>query len=412
MEVWTLGAEVDQTFGMKGRFFGGGGGGGITTTIIGAIMAFSNDNRGRTVQGSVPMWGSNKGDSIDSFGTAACHIQVWDAWPDEDTTWIPQYMCALHFNPSLDRTKDPNKDTTVTVKNYNSATKNSNGDWEIEPTDYTIQIKKPSLVSYRVPTYGEEKTITYTNLKGDIVEQKYRSYGHGNDGELVPTGPLSGKFKLRPENLWVTDTSREGKLVTKHGYHWLKTVIGLHNSNATVKDKEDGFKDGKDNMYTVGRGDKQARFYIDGGSIKFDEIEWSSNSNEKIKEKVRGEGYLPSDIPLSTTVRDSNGKKATVTFNDLYVYNKHYHDVGPRARSALTRVTMSSGGGTERAFGASSSSILVEGNKKGAATDLTLYSGQYEIFVYVHNDVGFVWHNPPETTTGYATAQFITLKLL
>lgn len=407
---WTLGAEVDQTFGMKGRFFGGGGGGGITTTIIGAIMAFSSDNRGRTIQGSVPMWGSNKGDSIDSFGTAACHIQVWDAWPDEDTTWIPQYMCALHFNPSLDRTKDPNQDTVVTVKNYAYASKKSNGDWAVKPQDYDIKIKKPSLVSYGVPTYGDEVTITYTNLKGDLVEQKYTSYGTGNDGQSVPSGPLSGK--LRPQNLWNTATHREGKLVTKHGYHWKKSVIGLHNAGATVKDKEDGFKEGKDNIYTVGRGDKEARFYISGDNIVFDEIEWFNNSNEKKKEKVRGEGYLPSDLPVTTTIRDSNGKSAQVTFNQLYVYGKHYHDVGPRARSALKRVTMSSGAGQERMWGPSSSSILVEGNKTGAATDLTLYSGQYEIFVYVHNDVGFAWHNPPEDTTGFAMAQFITLKLV
>ena len=80
---------------MKGRFYGGGGGGGIYATIIGAMMAFSNDTRGKTIEGSVPMWGSNL-DRISSFGTGCCHVQVWDAWPDEFTAWIPQYIC-FHY---------------------------------------------------------------------------------------------------------------------------------------------------------------------------------------------------------------------------------------------------------------------------------------------------------------------------
>jgi len=404
---WSLNVAVDQTFGMKGRFYGGGGGGGITVTIIGAIMAFANDNRGRTIQGSVPMWGSNKGDSIDSFGTAACHIQVWDAWPDEDTTWIPQYMCALHFNPHLDRDKDENKNTVVTVKNYANATKDSNGDWDVEPTDYDIQIPKPSLVSYQVPTLADEVEISYTDSNGNQVDQYYPSYGTGSDGQTPASGPLRGK--LRPQSLWNTATHREGKLVTKHGYHWHKPVIGL--DTGRVIDKEQGFLEGKDHIYTIGRGVKQARIWIDDDKVLFDMIEWTDNSGQKNKEAARGEGYLPSATSIEYTVTDRNGKSARVKFNGLYVYGKHYHDVGPKPRSALQRVTLPSGPGTERMWGPSSATVNVEGNKIGAATDLTLYSGQYEIFVYVHNDIQFVWHKAPEVTTGYAAAQFITLKL-
>lgn len=431
---WVLGVEVDQTFGMKGRFYGGGGGGGIVTTIIGAMMAFANDNRGRTIQGSVPMWGSTKGDSIDSFGTAACHIQVWDAWPDEDTTWIPQYMCALHFNPKIEREiynkvtnemeKNAEQWTSVTVKNYAYATKDSNGDWISEPKDYEISIPNPSLVSYKVPTWGDTVEIKYTNTKGDEVKQTYDSYGTGSDGQGVGLGTLiSEGSKLRPQNLWNTVTQREGKLVTKHGYHWFKRVIGLHDRGPTatnslydefydiVTEKEEGFKDGENHIYTVGRGQKEVRFWVDGSRIVFDEIEWMDNAGSKNKEKVRGEGYLPSDLPVRYTITDTDGKTATVVFKHLLCYDKHYHDVGPQPRSSLQRVTLSSGQGTERMWGPSSASINVEGNKLGADTDLTLYSGQYEILVYVHNDIGFAWHKPPEETTGYAMAQFITVKL-
>lgn len=406
---WNLGVEVDQTFGMKGRFFGGGGGGSITATIIGSILAFANDTRGRTIQGSVPMWGSNKNDSIDSFGTAACHIQVWDAWPDEYTTWIPQYMCALHFNPSLDRNKDPNRNTKVKMLNYQDAEKKSDGDWAVKPKEVEIELKKASAVSFPVPTYGERVKIEWTDESGEAAEQEYVSYGHGQDGQDVGLGVFKGT--LRPQNLWNLNTSREGQLVTQRGYHYFKRVIGL--GEGRVVEIDDDFQGGEKNVYTIGRGDKEAQVYInDYKKVLFHKIEWENNSEKKQDEYVRGEGYLPSDIPVRATITDANGKKAKLEYYELFVYDKHYHDVGPRARSALTRVTQSSGSGTDRAFGPSSKSIAVEGNRIGADTDLTLYSGQYEVYVYVHNDVGFAWHEPPETTTGLAMAQYITIKLL
>ena len=372
-------------------------------------MAFSNDTRGRTIQGRVGLWGSTKGDSIDSFGTAACHIQVWDAWPDENTTWIPQYMCALHFNPSLDRTLDENSGSTVTVKNYANATKNSQGEFEVKPTDFEINIQAPSLVSYRVPTYGDEVTISWIDVNGDAQGGVYPSYGTGLDGQSVGGGVLQAK--LRPQNLWNTETHREGALVTKYGYHHSRTVLGVH--KGTISDKEEGFKTGKDNIYTIGRGEKEVRFWIDNGNnVVFDKIKWKDNELEEHTEDARGAGYLPADLPVRGTIKDSNGKTANISFSQIYAYGKHYHDVGPRPRSSLTRVSLGSGQGDDRVWGSRAVSIPVEGNKIGADTDLTLYSGQYEILVYVHNDVSFAWHKVPETTSGYAMAQYITMKLL
>ena len=86
--------------------------------------------------------------------------------------------------------------------------------------------------------------------------------------------------------------------------------------------------------------------------------------------------------------------------------------MGPKARSGLQRVSMSSGSGTDQVYGNKATSVAVTGNSVGdPENDATLYSGQYEVFVYCHGDIGFMWINEPEATTGYQFAQYITLSL-
>jgi len=430
---WALNAETNQTFGMKGRFFGGGGGGSIAVTIIGAIMAFTSDNRGKTIQGMVPMWGSNKGDSIDSFGTAACHVQVWDAWPDELTHWIPEYMCALHFNPSLEVTGPLNVNSTsgVVVTNYAYAVKeDQTGNWVegMEPDEeYEIIIGQDTEVSFRDPTYGDNKVIYYNNSNGEEQSGIYPSYGtnyilddvrntpgtaQGRDGSAVREGEVIGAGTvLRPNNLWNINRTREGKLITEYGYKYKRIQIGLNDAKATIV-KDEGFMEGKGNIYTIGRGDKEAKIFIVGQKVDFEENIFTDNKGDQSKYKERGFGYMPNDFPYTKAITDPNGKTCTVTFNTGIVYLRYYKDQGPKMRSGLIKTSMSSGGGTDQVYGTKGTSVAVTGNKTGdTENDLTLYSGQYEIFVYAHGDIGFMWINEPEATTGYQFAQYITLAL-
>lgn len=439
---WTLAAETNQTFGMKGRFFGGGGGGGIVTTIIGAIMAFSSDTRGRTIQGSVAMWGSNKGDSIDSFGTGACHVQVWDAWPDELTHWCPQYMFALHRNPGVNTPnpfavagtpdldpfidEEPNPDYIapnpynypVTVMDYSLADKEADGGaWSPEPQEIQIDIGRPSEVTYTEPTWGDENRISWRDGDGEWQEGKYPSYFTGLDGQIVSAGTiLDIDSYLRPTSVWKNNRSREDKLVSLYGYHYLRRVLGLH--GGTLKDKEEGFADGD---YVVGRGEKQAIVTVNGNSVSYKETKWTSNSGSEFSYKERGTGYIPAELPISFTLQDAAGKTANLNVEKLEAYDRHYHDQGPKPRSSLQRVSKDSGSGTDTAVGNKGVGVSVTGNKTGMdgsvskyperAGDLDLYAGQYEVFIYVHNDVQFTWIREPEATTGYQFAQYITLSL-
>lgn len=447
---WSLAAETNQTFGMKGRFFGGGGGGGIVATIIGSIMAFSSDTRGRTIQGSVPMWGSQKGDSIDSFGTGACHIQVWDAWPDEFTHWVPQYMFALHFNPrpldgenpqAIPEETDIETGEVITkaqplnyvamVSNYRDATKKSNGEWDKEPEDLAIQVGFPTDLTYTEPMYGSQKVIKFVNSDGNIVSGIYPQYEDGIDGTYVPIGDVINNAEyadgtkqtyLRPTNTWYNNRKREGKLVSLYGYHYWRNVLGLNDGKLTSI--EEGFQTGDEQKYTVGRGDKQATIIIknntldNNDSIEIARSTWASNDGNTYSEQQRGAGYLPSELPISFNINDPNGKTAVVVFDNLKCYAKHYHDQGPKPRSSLQRISKASGEGTDTVVGNKGVGVAVTGNKTGSTAmypdrsgDISFYPAQYEVFVYVHNDVQFTWIREPEATTGYQFAQYITLSL-
>ena len=118
-------------------------------------------------------------------------------------------------------------------------------------------------------------------------------------------------------------------------------------------------------------------------------------------------------------ITDGLGKTCTIEFHELKCYEKYYIDQGPKPRSNLSRVSKSSTTGTDTVLGNKGTSIMVEGNKNTAYSPypsraggiLDGYEARYEVFVYVHNDVSFTWMNPPEPTTGYQFAQYITLSL-
>lgn len=406
--AWDLNIEADQTFGSKGRFFGGGGGGSINVTIIGALIGFSTDNRGRRIEGSVPMWGSNKFDSIDSFGTAAMHVQVWDAWPDEDTVWIPQYFTAMHFNPTATSTFTNNK-----VTNYANAVKMTVSDeWETPPDeDDTLSIQNlDSSVDFRVPTLGSLKSIT--NADGSTT--RYPQYGVGVDGEAVAVGRISPDTYLRPQNYWKVNTDRRRQLVTQYGYVWKKLVIGVSDFGPDKQVVEPGTGFSVNDKIALGNGIKIKVTGVDNGGITSFVIA-DSEESEKFEDiggtkhsfKFYGSGLLPSDFNegKSYSVRSPNGSPATVKFFAGYAWEAWQKDFGPKKRSNMVRVTDNSGEGQERVWGTKSTSIPIEGNSDSP------YKGQYEIFFHCHNDIGFAWHEVPEYTIGLAMAQYITLSI-
>lgn len=80
------------------------GGGGFSAFFDGFNLNFLNTGSAvRNIENA--MWGSTT-DNVDSFGTTALHVRIFDAWPEEQTIFDPRYFGVLHFNPGTLNTVD------------------------------------------------------------------------------------------------------------------------------------------------------------------------------------------------------------------------------------------------------------------------------------------------------------------
>lgn len=402
---FDLSAETTQTFGTQGVFFGGGGGGGINVTILGGLFAWSTDTRGKTIQGTTVVWGSAS-DSIYSFGTGALHVDVWDGWPREDTAWLPQYACPVHFNPN----KAIPSSKIVKVNSWNSSKS------EYEEVDIYVDPLELDI-DYRVPTYGtkdpEGRVIYNTEPDGTEVEENTKIYSN---------------TAIRPEIYWVTNYSRRGKLVTGYGYFWDKMVIGVDKSSITIKSPGKTYSVNdvilcKNNIVI-----KVTSVNGEGG-ITGATVARSSDTNNSDLSKPRtlkhpingdsdwdeiGEGLLPSSFPLTIRV-PSQGAQAEITFANGLCAKIPQCDHPPKRRSQMTRISLPSTNGQRRVYGAKTSNISVESNTGNQLeNDVTKaysfkYPGSYEVFTYCHNDIGIAIHAEPDLTTGIQMHNYITV---
>lgn len=101
------------------------------------------------------MWGSTT-DNIDSFGTTALHVRIFDAWPEEQTVFDPRYFAVLHFNPGNLYSTDG--DSSVDMETFNLAPGTEVGpDTEVPLSKNTIrrgQLLSAGGFKYKYRTMG------------------------------------------------------------------------------------------------------------------------------------------------------------------------------------------------------------------------------------------------------------------
>ena len=396
--AWTLNVDTEQVFGTQGEFYGGGGGGGITLTILPFIGGWVNDTRGRSISGTTVAWGSSL-DRLESFGTGALHVQVWDGWPREYTLWLAQYAQPLHFNPGINLAEDQDT-TSFTVDSWNIS------EAKYEEVNITVDNIRSTL-DYRVPTYVHY--VTHADGSDRLV------YNQGQDGTEAAVGNLVGK--LRPKKYWKVATHRRNQFVTKYGYKYNMRTVGL--SSGTVADAGTGFQ--VDDVVQLG--DlifiKVTAVTGDGGISTFQFVDTgdsdapkgyalvvpdrSENSGFKTYNyKLRGANLDPESFPIELNVPNATGgDSATIKFSTPYIWDRPMWDYGPKAQSPMTRASLNSGSGQKRVTGYRSVQIGVTSNEESP------YPGEYEIFTYCHNDIGIFLHREPGSTTGYQMHNYI-----
>jgi hypothetical protein len=194
---------VPQTFGNPPKnTVSGGQGGGITILPIGGGIAWSTPASPIQTNSS-PQWGDpSREDDIDSFGTDALHVRIFENWPDNQTIFLGPIFTPLHFNPSCTNFK------------YNYSYDNNTKRIIVDPirNDDNQQIDNVSTVDFKEPT----------DINNSI-------FGVGNSVSTTNLAPI-------PD--WKYNTIRRARLLTGGGFVYLKKVI--HVSSVNPKNDEDG----------------------------------------------------------------------------------------------------------------------------------------------------------------------------
>jgi hypothetical protein len=443
--------EVKQNVGLVAQASSTTGNVGVTLDNFLLVLTGIAGTKGQ--QYEFPQWGSSD-DAIDSFGTTALHIRIFDGWPDEDTLYDPRYFAVLHFNPigtpntEVGETKNDFYFGALARNSSSGLTNKEINDKYQNPDNLYLQIygfPVPKSVGNNYITYDERpRRIDKVQSPVDIrvptldtaVTLSPRTLGSisSNDlGIVLKKGHTIDKNTgLRPENEWRVNPIRRGQLLTGNGFTYKYNVIGLDPNSGVIVKRGTGFQVntqidcGKGVVITV----KTVEPGGDGGIgtwtfEKESNIPYLKNLNQA--EISLGEGFLPSDFNSSETERriidpnsedgdlirvyrleipspDKNGEPAIVEYTQGVVWEKLGYDAPPVEHVPLTRISVGSRKGqigkTADLYAEQSVSLGLGGNN----------TGEYKLFTFFHNDIT---HTPATARTfapGYL--QYLDLNIV
>jgi hypothetical protein len=439
--------EIKQNVGLVAQASSTTGNVGVTLDNFLLVLTGIAGTQGQ--QYEFPQWGSSD-DAIDSFGTTALHIRIFDDWPDEDVLYDPRYFAVLHFNPNsiLDTDAGETREnfgslartttTGLTSQEINDKYQNPGALYlqaygfpvpENFRNNYITYEERPrridkvqSPVDIRVPTLDTAVTLSSRTLGSSSPDD--------TGIPLKPGTIINKNTGLRPENEWRVNTVRRGQLLTGNGFTYLYSVIGLNPNSGVIVKNGTGFQVNTEIDCGNGVVITVTEVSTDGKLINFlfqkeSNIPYLKNAN--MPEPSFGDGFLPSDFNSSETERgiidpdsedgdlirvyrleipstDQNGEAAVVEYTEGMVWSKFGYDAPPVEHVPLTRISAGSRRGqigrTADLYVEQSVSLGLGGNS----------SGQYKLFTFFHNDIT---HTPATSRTfapGYL--QYIDLNIV
>lgn len=441
--------EIKQNVGLVAQATSTTGNTGVTLDNFLLIIAGIGGTNGQ--QYEFPQWGSSD-DAIDSFGTTALHIRIFDDWPDEDMLYDPRYFSVLHFNPNsvLD------EDAGETRENFGSLARTSAAG--LTSQEINDKYQNPGALylqayGFTVPENFRNNYITYEERPRRIdkvqspvdirvptldtaVTLSSRTLGSSSpDDAGIPLKPgtiIDKNTGLRPENEWRVNTVRRGQLLTGNGFTYVYSVIGLNPNSGVIVKNGTGFQVNTEIDCGNGIVITVTEVATDGtlGLVNFlfqkeSNIPYLKNAN--MPEASFGDGFLPSDFNSSETERgiidpdsedgdlirvyrleipspDQNGEPAVIEYTEGMVWSKLGYDAPPVEHIPLTRISAGSRRGqigkTADLYVEQSVSLGLGGNS----------SGRYKLFTFFHNDIT---HTPATSRTfapGYL--QYIDLNIV
>ena len=314
---------------------------------------------------SFPQWGDRvRTDDVDSMGTTALHVRVFEGWPMHQTLYFGHYFTPLHFNPSA-----PDFEQTITYSQTGEPSLQNAID------DLGRPIRGRSEVDFKIPTaYSGESVGGAPLAVGTSI--------------VPPIGASPGN--LASYSLWKYNTIRRAKLLTNGGFAYEIRYVGIVKTSISIKTGGTGYAVGDTFVYpdgttieimsvgangSIGGGEEDEG----GGEEPISGAEGDGGGSTSPIEITEGEEGMTSVLAnLQPQYLGSSGKNAVWNNVKFIVKEKYGYDPAPKEVVPITRLTKPSNNGEELIEGNLSTSVSLN-NDSGK-------SKEYDIFYFYHND--------------------------
>jgi hypothetical protein len=324
------------------------GGQGPEVTIIPIFPGLAWNTPATPIQvRSDPQWGDRSNtDDIDSFGTTALHIRIFEAWPVLQTSYVTWFFTPLHFSDAAS--------VTTPMKSFDQETRKF--------VDIKNDDNKPVL--YRSPVDYRQPTNKSNNLiqRGQAVTEEI----------------------LAPFSQWGFNGSRRRKLLSGGGYAYFRKAIFVNSSpldpDAGVGRGGSGYKKGDELVYP------------DGSIIKVTNVgEVTLPNGSKLTDSITTFTFEPnfdSDLIVKnmnsftyltsiSSVRPVGGSGSGARFKPTFIIGLTIeHDPAPKEVTPITRITKSSNRGVDFVQGELTTVVELQDTNKR----------EFDIFYFFHND--------------------------
>ena len=428
------------SYGLNGDSIGGSAGN-VNIGIIMGVPLGSSSPASR--QRLIPGWGSTDNDDIDSFGTTALHVKVYDYWPPRATFFDALNYAVHHIVPG-DVSSIPTRvqgvmqvsffGTPNEISNYvdisdsieageatdekfftneyrnfeydDNTTEESLGAWfsggkDVDAEAYVVEQYILDEVDHRVPTYGINDEFYY-------------------DGDSVPIGRRVNAYtSIRPESKWNISTVNRGMPLSgaiDADLAWRFTTheIGMSHDESVIVDGGSGYEVDQEidgpfgsviKILAVGEGENE-----DGETVSGVITEWEFpellNENLNMRYAGIGQGFRPSMIGEDGYRMTLSGG-AEIRIHRGEVAATPAKLFGPKERVGKSKLSIASGDGKSFIWGTKSSTVSLPVN------DDSPFPGTYEFFYYFHNDISHTYLLQQQSLAGVnpPNVQFITIDI-
>lgn len=319
---------------------------------IGGGLAWQLPNTPTQVNQS-PQWGDrNRTDDIDSLGTTALHVRIFEAWPELLTIYLGPIFTPLHFNPS-----GPEFDYDATIENGQIVITDKMTD-----DDPPQKIEYVSEVDFKEPTQKRQNStdpkVLFTGFGSDVITSE----------------------NLEPFSDWKYNKIRRGKLLTGGGFAYVKNAlfvkqVSLKTNDGGPTNRGLGYK--KDDQFLLPDGSKIIVNDVlePGGQISaIKPFEPNYDSTDFIIKNPSGYvGFNSTSITPQYLGNTGNGASFDYT---ITVAKTVGYDAPPKEVTPITRITKSSNNGENYVDGEYTTTVTMENTTKK----------NFDIFYFFHND--------------------------